>query len=78
MATIKVNFQDEGQDLLFFIVDTDKLLVTDAGPFHGEIYKDSQVKSQIIESKYITIFNQFGIQQIKYPITKIEFTNDSN
>ena len=72
MATIKVNFEDQGQDLLFFVVDTTTLIVTEAGPYHNDIYKDSQVKSQIIEGRFITIKNEYGIQQIKYPITNIE------
>lgn len=30
MATVKVNFEDQGQDLLFFVIDTTALLVTEA------------------------------------------------
>ncbi|QSW90728.1 hypothetical protein J0383_07930 [Flavobacterium endoglycinae] len=78
MATIKVNFEDQGQDLLYFVIDSTSLVVTEAGPFHNDIYKDSQVKSQVIEGRYITINNQYGIQQIKYPIIKIDVINDKN
>lgn len=78
MATVRINFEDQGQDLLFFVIDTVMLLVTEAGPYHNDVYKDSLVKSQIIEGRFITIKNDYGIQQIKYPITKIETLNDKN
>jgi len=80
MRKIKVHFADWGQDLLWFVVDTHTTQVTEAGPFHNELYKGAYVfcprtlrpgiyldysKTPILEVNH-------PLETIKYKIIKIE------
>lgn len=73
-SDIKVSFQDQGQDLLWFKIDAVKRIVTEAGPYHNDIYAGAEVRSpQVSEGEFIDIFHhKYGSSLIKYPIIKIE------
>lgn len=77
---IKIHLKDEGQDLLWFIVDTSNDHITQAGPFHNQIYAGKYVfcPRSLRTGMYveysdtpITVMHQ-PLTRIKYPITKIE------
>jgi len=40
---LKIHFEDQGQDLLWLVVDTDTEQVVEAGPFHNDIYEGKYI-----------------------------------
>lgn len=42
MKQFKITLKDNGQDLLWFVVDEDGIVV-EAGPFHNETYKGAYI-----------------------------------
>ena len=39
----KVELQDKGQDLLYFLVDEETCKIEEAGPFHNDLYKGGYI-----------------------------------
>lgn len=74
----KIHFDDQGQDLLWFIINTETELVESAGPFHNSVYEGAWIPNfNLKEGDFIEYSNKFGPGTIKYPIVKIE-DYDSN
>lgn len=68
---IKVEFEDQGQDILWFIIDNVKRVILEAGPFHNSIFKGAIITNSIInEGGFISyaIGEDSGI--MKYQIIK--------
>lgn len=75
----KIHFEDQGQDLLWFVINPETELIVKAGPFHNSIYAGAWVPNcNLKEGDFIEYSNKFGPAIIKYPIVKIEDYDNSN
>ena len=77
MAIIKIHFEDKGQDLLWFEVNTKTELIESAGPFHNSLYAGAWLPDLNFKvGGFVEYSGKFGPGTIKYPITKIESDED--
>ena len=73
MVKTKITLEDEGQDLLWLVVENNT--VVDGGPYHGGLYKDAVVPMVNVEiGKRLPIHHPpqiiFGF--LRYTVEKVE------
>lgn len=71
---IKVELEDKGQDLLYFLVDEKTCKIEEAGPWHNDLYKGGYIpiESQKVGEKCMIHHPpniEFGF--LKYKVTSM-------
>lgn len=75
MATYKIEFEDQGQDLLRIECDAVTGLITDCGPFHQRLYLDHGFKiktNDLTKYRDVTWLDADGKERtFRWPMVKL-------